>query len=281
MSKIKLATNIAKSIGKRFLKRSVAPTYPPISYLKKKILKHQDHSTEKQIELSDFKINYRNPLEVIHTYEDIFVKEIYKFSAAGNNPVILDCGSNIGLSVFYFKSLYPDSSITCFEPDENNFALLKKNIDQNRLSNIILQKKAVWIDNAGVFFEAKGSEGSRISTGVDQSYIRKVETIRLAELLSEFKSIDFLKMDIEGAEYDVIMDCKPYLSKIDFMFIEYHGTAYETERLANLLHVFDSAGFGVYIKNAADLLQNPFTQQRTGDAYDVQLNIFCYKKKNV
>ena len=84
-------------------------------------------------------------------------------------------------------------------------------------------------------------------------------------------------MDIEGAEYEVVKDCAPYLHKIENFFLEYHGKANETYKLNELLKIVEAAGFKVYIKMAADNLDQPFYQKDTGTIYDVQLNIFCYK----
>lgn len=278
MITIKLATNIAKDIGKKLNRNLQEQTHRPISFFKKKILKHLDNSSEKKISLSGFTVHYKRPYEVLHTFEEIFVTEIYKFKSKNAAPVIIDCGSNIGISLLYFKSLFPEAKILAFEPDSENFKLLKKNIEQNSLKNIFLFQKAVWINDNGVVFEEKGSEGSRVADQMESQRGTRVETVRFSTLLQNEDSIDFLKMDIEGAEYKVILDCEPYLSNIEFMFIEYHGTAYETYKLTDMLNIFDKNGFQVYIKNAADLLKQPFIQQKTEEIYDVQLNIFCYKK---
>ena len=90
-------------------------------------------------------------------------------------------------------------------------------------------------------------------------------------------AVDFLKMDIEGAEFEVVKDCAPHLHKIENFFLEYHGKASETHKLNELLEIVENAGFKVYIKMAADNLKHPFAQKETGTIYDVQLNIFCYK----
>jgi FkbM family methyltransferase len=278
MTIIKLAVNIAKGIGKRFMANSQKPVHRPISFFKKKILKHLDNFSEKKTSLSGFTVTYKRPYEILHTYEEIFVKGIYNFQTNNRFPLIIDCGSNIGISILYFKSLFPGAKVLAFEPDRENFSLLKTNIEQNNLENISLHQKAVWVNDDGVVFEEKGSEGSRVADKTETQKGILVESLRLATLLQNEDSIDFLKMDIEGAEYEVIKDCEQHLSRINFMFIEYHGTAGETYKLTNMLNIFDKSGFRVYIKNAADLLNQPFLQQKTGEIYDVQLNIFCYKK---
>ena len=62
-------------------------------------------------------------------------------------PFIIDCGANIGLSVIYLKNLYPDAEIVAFEPDEQNFQLLQKNIASFGFKNVEARKEAVWTEN--------------------------------------------------------------------------------------------------------------------------------------
>ena len=257
-----------------------ASRYPPIPWLKEKILKHQDFTTEKKVALHDFSLYYQRPREVIHTYDEIFHKEMYRFDSDNPHPVILDCGANIGLSVLYFKRLFPGAELIAFEPDETNYALLIKNIEINKLSQVTVHKAAVWVKDGKISFEAGASEGSSIASGAPAGApVIEVDSMRLAGLLAARQKIDFLKMDIEGAEWDVLMDSADYLDRIEHMFIEYHGLTFETAKLADLLTLFDRKGFQVYIRNAADGLVHPYIERQTGEKYDVQLNMFCYRKK--
>jgi FkbM family methyltransferase len=274
-----LVANIAKGVIGKFQKKPTMSDYDSISWFKEKLLKHQDDVNVKQIGLQHFKLFYKRPYELLHTYKEIFENEIYRFSSDSNTPVIIDCGANIGLSAIYFKLLYPNSMVIAFEPDNNNFELLKKNIELNNFKNVELYKKAVWTKDGTISFEANESEASRINEEKADDAVL-VECIKLASFLSHYPKIDFLKMDIEGAEDKVIDDCSDVLSNIQNMFIEYHGKTTETEKLTKMLSLFEEKGFLVYIKNAADELKHPFIEKETPYQYDVQLNIFCYKKDN-
>src|SRR3989344_3801784 len=57
-----------------------------------------------------------------HLWREIFVMENYRFSVDVPNPVIIDAGSNIGMSVCYFKRCYPAAKIAGFEPDPESFS---------------------------------------------------------------------------------------------------------------------------------------------------------------
>lgn len=270
-----IITNILNGIGKRLRKTKQVSNFHPIGWAAEKILKHQDDQLVKQRDFGHFVLNYIRPYEVIKTYKEIFSQEIYKFNNSSSNPVIIDCGANIGLSTLYFAIAYPNSKVFAFEPDNVIFNLLQKNINDNKLANVTIYNEAVWIKDAELSFSNKGSEASQIDT-TGQS-VTKVKAIHLAQFLAQFEKIDFLKMDIEGAEFDVVKNCASELHKVQHFFLEYHGTSSETEKLTTLLDIVKEAGFKVYIKMAADTLAIPFVQQTTGTPFDVQLNIFCYK----
>lgn len=273
-----LIANIVKGIIGKFRPKLVATRFKDISWLEEKILKHEEDQNIKQKKLPFGIINYKRPYEVLHTYRELFCKEIYQFNSKTNAPIILDCGSNIGLSVLYFKTIYPNSKVWAFEPDAANFELLIKNIESNHLQDVHAAPAAVWIADGTIQFSGNGSEASRIDeTNVNPSN-NSVPCVRLKNLLCSFETINFLKMDIEGGEYKVITDCAEELHRVDNFFLEYHGKTTDTNQLTELLEIVYKQGFHAYIRNAADALTHPFIQKQTDTQFDVQLNIFCYKK---
>ncbi len=270
-----IITNILQGIGKKLRKKQSSTNYPRLSWLSEKIIKHQEDQLCKQHSFGKFVVNYKRPYEMIKTYKEIFNDEIYQFKSNRAQPIILDCGANIGLSTIYFGLQYPNSTIHAFEPDASIFELLQKNRQDNHLSNINLHNQAVWTQDTELSFSNKGSEASQIdATGQSAT---KVKAIHFAHFLQQFEIVDFLKMDIEGAEFEVVQDCAEQLYKIQNFFLEYHGRSSETQKLITLLEIVKQAGFKVYIKMAADNLDKPFVQQSTGTPFDVQLNIFCYQ----
>lgn len=271
----KVAANIVKGMVGRLQGQGRRVQKGELSWLQKKIIKHQEDQLVKWYQFKNFRIGYRRPYELLHTYQDIFENEIYRFRTQASLPLIIDCGANIGLSVLYFKQQYPNARVIVFEPDDNNFSLLTQNCTANNLSGIELHKEAVWIHNGTISFDAKQSEGSHIAE--DGQGGHTVACTRLLDLLNAHESIQFLKMDIEGAEYSVVKDAAPALHKVENFFLEYHGKAEETYKLAELFEILRSAGFAVYLKTAADNLVQPFVQKSTGAIYDVQLNLFCYR----
>lgn len=213
-------------------------------------------------------------LEYLHGIQEIFIEGVYN-QKLPENAYIIDCGAHIGLSVIYLKSICPSAKIVCFEPDIKNFSLLKENISSHQLKNVEAKNEAVWIENTFLNFTQDGSMGSKIG-GENSSKITRVKAIRLKDYLN--KPVDFLKIDIEGAEYRVLKDISDSLGNVNRMFVEYHGTFNQNHELLEILEMVSKAGFKFYIKEAASIFHQPFLQKSAATEYDIQLNIFCFKK---
>lgn len=270
-------SNIAKGVIGKLNRQSSQNRFPSISWWNEKILKHQEDQNLKTIHFGKLIISYKRPYEVLHTYRELFEDEIYSFTSNSAKPFIIDCGANIGLSVLYFKTIYPEAELIAFEPDKDNYELLQKNISLNNLPNVKAQQAAVWNKTEILHFSSNGSQASHIvNDGKSFQKTIDVQAIRLADILKE-REVDLLKIDVEGVEDVLIKDCVPYLSNVKCLFVEYHGKVNETQKLINLLNDLKSANFNVYIKMAADNLTHPFISKQTNGAFDVQLNIFCYR----
>jgi FkbM family methyltransferase len=205
---------------------------------------------------------------------EIFRDNIFQFNSSNDYPLIIDCGSNIGLSVIYFKTKFPKSRILAFEPDPDIFNVLKKNINSYNFKQIELYNKAIWDQNTTVQFYSEGAYSGRIAEAKDNLDLINVKTERLKDLLQE--PVEFLKLDIEGAEFKVLKDCSSSLNNIKYIFLEYHSHITEEQRLDEVLNILKLNGFRYYIKEAF-LPKNPFIKTEDLAGMDLQLNIFCKK----
>lgn len=203
---------------------------------------------------------------------EIFDEGIYEFRAGRENPLILDCGANIGLSVLYFKARYPGARIVAFEPDPRIFRTLQANVASFGLDRIELRQAAIWMENGSVEFKPEGGFSGRIQSGSEG--LVSVPAVRLKDWLRE--PVDFLKIDIEGAETDVLHDCAEDLGCVERMFIEYHSESGHPQRLDELLAIIRRAGFRYQIKEAY-VAAKPFISQPTMMNMDLQLNVFCFR----
>ncbi|WP_276373584.1 FkbM family methyltransferase [Chryseolinea sp. H1M3-3] len=211
---------------------------------------------------------------LIGGYAEIIRKQVYEFKSSRPDPLIIDCGANIGLSIYYFKMLYPQAKIKAFEPDPVIFKTLEKNIKTLEFMGVELHQEAIWKDNGTLEFQIEGGFSGRIPKEGDTENLIRVPCRRLKDLLKE--SIDFLKIDIEGAEFEVLTDIRGDLSCVQNIFIEYHSHIKERQTLGEILEVLQQAGFRYHIQEAY-AHKKPFVERDTMLGMDLQLNIFGYR----
>ena len=90
-------------------------------------------------------INF-NDVESLHgMVNEVYVRKNYDFLSAIDNPTIIDCGANIGISVLYFKKKFPNAKIIAFEPDRSAFECLSANIKASGNSGVELINSSIWI----------------------------------------------------------------------------------------------------------------------------------------
>lgn len=223
---------------------------------------------------------FGKPFEVVDSssflsmYTEIFDREIYSFQSKKERPYIIDCGANIGLSVSYFKRLYPHSRILAFEPDEKIFEVLSRNIERLGYQDVDLTCRAVWNCETSLSFMSEGADGGRLSgPGDDRSNV--VQTVRLRDYLNE--PVDFLKLDIEGAETDVLEDCADVLGNVDTLFVEYHSFAERPQTFHRLTTVLADAGYRLHI-HPQSTSARPFLNRDVYGGMDLQLNVFAFRE---
>ena len=204
--------------------------------------------------LYSFKLSFVDYGSMFVMFNEIFGHEVYNFIADTEEPFIIDCGSNIGLALLYFKTRYPKAHIIGFEPGPETFPILEKNVTQNHLTNVRIENKAVSKENGFIpFFISKESpaiggwsvEGAR-EHGAYQEHSHQVEATPLSLYITQL--VDLLKIDIEGAEDDVIeeLTASGKLSMVKRIILEYHHHMIDVneDRFARVLQIFEDHGFG-------------------------------------
>jgi FkbM family methyltransferase len=234
---------------------------------------HKTHYQSTTISFNKRQLTFNNPFWFLHSLDEIFVEEVYKIDFLKKKPVIIDCGANIGLSVLYFKMIFPQASIIAFEADTNIYKQLEANIAPYNFNDVSLINAAVWNSETELAFASEGSVGGKIDFSKDKS-MDNVKAIRLKNYLNI--EIDLLKIDIEGAEYEVIKDCANDLMNVKNLFIEYHDFKGEKQNLHEILTWLAKAGFTYYIKEAWNNMTHPFLK-KYNDFFNMQLNIFCFR----
>ena len=97
----------------------------------------------KSLGFLNYDISYLGDREFLVMIDEIFVNNLYALQTSAAAPVILDCGSNIGLFVLFIKSLHPEARITAFEPSARSFDLLSRNVSKNNVTVVSLQNCAL------------------------------------------------------------------------------------------------------------------------------------------
>ena len=210
----------------------------------------------------------------LFAYREIFLKRIYEFRSPDPAPYIIDLGSNVGLSVLFFKSLYPNSRITALEADPDIYAFLKKNVHGNGFEDVNLLNLAAWHENTKIKFNVEGADGGRVSFE-DQPDLIEVKAIDTSELLIN-QSVDFLKMDIEGAEDVVLPACQNHLSNVKFIFVEYHSRIGQPQSLSDILKILTDAGFRIHVHSVV-CSPSPFMETQSNSGFDLNLNVFGWR----
>jgi len=140
---------------------------------------------------------------------------------------IIDIGGHLGFFSLYASILNPNVPIYSFEPHEGNYELLKKNLKDNRIKNVTPRQLAV-ADSVGQK-ELQISEedlNHSIQRAIEPTgETQKVQTTTLERIFEKnrIERCDLLKLDCEGAEFEIVYSMSKVLSnKIDHIFLEYH-----------------------------------------------------------
>lgn len=233
------------------------------------------HETTK-VSFGKYQLQVPDSMSFLWQYKEIFVDEFYLFkSTEHHNPVILDCGANVGMSVLFFKELYPNARIIAFEAEPVISTILESNLKINKIEGVQIVAKAVWKDSEGIWFGSESSDSSSIYSTAQK---KLVPSIRLKDYLRAETQIDFLKIDIEGAETAVLHDCRTDLNHVRNLFVEFHSYLGNTQGLADVIRVFEENGFRYFIDTNQHRLR-PFVNHRYrgNDVMDLQLNIFGWR----
>lgn len=202
----------------------------------------------------------------VFQFHELFVELQYYLQLKASEPFIVDCGSNIGLSVIFFTILFPNAEVLAFEPDVQTFACLIRNIEANGLNRVTARCLALTAEDGEVdfYFDRDHPGSGRNSTlpGRITGAKTRVPSGKLSEIID--RHVDLLKLDIEGAELPVLRDLfeQGRMPLIDHCLIEYHHHIDPLDdKLASLLSLLEASGFGYLINSPRYPGHIPFKYQ--------------------
>jgi FkbM family methyltransferase len=224
--------------------------------MRKKLRKgpSRNGATEK---IAGHRLRYTHSASIYRLFTEVFVDLDYFFTADNEAPFIIDCGSNIGMSILFFKVCYPHARIIGFEPDSDAFMLLQENMKANNVDDVTLRNRALW-NTAGakdLYVDPNSPASLRVSLLEDRisDVSHEVESVVLSNYID--REVDFLKMDIEGAEHVVFKELAESgkLRQIKETVFEYHHHIREEEdNLSEALKILEDEGFGYQIRAGTD-----------------------------
>jgi FkbM family methyltransferase len=204
----------------------------------------------------------------------------YYFQMEKENPLIIDCGCNIGMSILFFKEMYPESTIIGFEPDQTTFMKLQENIRINNLENVELHRKILsdteGLKNFYYYPDHPGSLSMSLIREREEKKSQKIESVLLSKYIH--RTVDFLKLDVEGAEIGVLQElynCDK-LRYIKLMAIDYHHHfehyhfTQQNDNLSKILQILEDSNFGYQIQ------ADPQIPVKKGDFQPI--HIYAYQK---
>lgn len=174
-------------------------------------------------------------------YIDIFIhrKRIYKYLLGLNLKInnIYDIGSNDGQYSLLFKKIFKSSKIFAFEPNSDLCEKFKNKVNKNK--NIKVFNVAVGNDNKEIILEI--DENSSLTTSLAKKNIKsstfkikkflygkssclekKIRLIKLDSFINSKNKPNFIKIDVEGFEEEVLKGIKKNLKYITLIMIEFH-----------------------------------------------------------
>ena len=231
-----------------------------------------------QARILDFEVTAHSRPVLASLFEEIFVNGDYFFVSKKADPFIVDCGSNIGMSILFFKTLYPKAEIIGFEPEEATYALLEKNIASNRFKGVRLHQVALGMEEATTSFFVDPEQPGTLLMSTIRSRLPKKEIMVRQMKLSTYinRKVDLLKLDVEGAEDAVLQDLVSTgtITRIDQMLVEYHHHIDKNkDAFGSFLALLEKSGFGYQISTSY-----PKSERASRDPIFQDVQVYAYRK---
>ena len=217
-------------------------------------LRHQGKSKVTIAAGDDAHFNVR-----VNTSDILVIWEIWKAKVYDDvhfpiepNDVIVDIGAHIGGFAVRAAKQAHRGKVFAYEASRKNFAMLSENRNLNNADNLHIHNVAISGQRGEMKFFMPGDNGALGSLMQEtKSPMEIVQSTTLADLIAEnnIAQIDYLKMDVEGAEYDILLSCSDEtLSKIQKIVLEYHEFTGHHHSHIDLVECLKSHGFQVAVE---------------------------------
>jgi FkbM family methyltransferase len=194
-------------------------------------------------------------LYVFNCFEPSTISTIEQLTKV--DDIVFDIGANIGyLSLVFAESVGEKGMVYAFEPEETNFNTLKLNISLNKYDNIFPLKLAVSNVEAKLkLYKAsdnnKGSHSTIYNPENLEETFEEVDTIIFDKFIETkgITKVDIIKIDVEGAEYEVILGMKETIERFHpIIFMEMNDPIQEKRGVstAKLKEIIINYGYNCF-----------------------------------
>lgn len=174
---------------------------------------------------------------------DIALKEL------SESPVVIDAGAHIGVFATKVLSKFPKARLFCIEPIPDNLELLRKNLSDNAIAGNVTVIESLLSKSEGIktIYERKDhSAGFNLYMPTEFKYDVPSRTLEGVMRDNKITHCDLLKMDIEGGEYEVLMNTPTHVfEKIENIVMEYHPFPKETADIKRLSEFLSKNGYSL------------------------------------
>jgi len=224
-------------------------------------------------------------LSIRGIYEPVTTELIKREIKKGD--IVLDIGAHIGYYTLIFAKLAGEEGrVFAFEPDLDNFTLLKKNVEFNGYPNVILEQKAISSKSgkAKLFLSYENIKGHTICDLQNNKPSILVDSIKLDDYFNDSNNrIDFIKLDVEGAELLALKGMNNLLNrnKKIKMIIEFYPACLKRGGTdpVELLELLQTFNFRIYDVSNLKNLVNPISISNLLQLYPIDslhfTNLFC------
>ena len=205
----------------------------------------------------------------VNTSDFLMVWEIWRAKAYDDvripiheEDTVVDICAHIGSFAVRAARQAHHGRVFAYEASSGNYAMLGENRKLNGLDNLYIENSAV-SDRRGTMNLYSPADNGMLSSLVHESgsFMETVEVITFAEIIEEhaLERIDFLKLDVEGSEYDILLNCPDEtLTKVQRIVMEYHEFDMDKRNHHDLVNRLNSQGFTVVAEKGVSSLMDWF-----------------------
>lgn len=188
-------------------------------------------------------------------FSEIFAEREYKMLEPvimkAKSPII-DIGAHVGMFSVYCSVLNPKMQIFAYEPDEDNFAAMKENLQDNNVKNVTaknvavggeIEQRIMYVSNDSHNHSLLSAEAAGDFSGEE----KLVNVVTLERILEQNRlaSVSLVKMDCEGAEFEILENLSAEaFAVVENFYVECHRYTFEMSP-KKLQDIFQKHGFKV------------------------------------